>query len=255
VNVSGVAAGNPSLSPEKSESATAGFIFEPNQNFSVGVNYYAIEWKNQVVIPSLQEIVNQGDPNKVIRDPLTGAIVTVITNYTNLGIVKTNGLDLEARYRMSTSFGRWTGRVTVAHVNSYKEDGTEVAGTNGGSNTMPRTRGNLAIDWDYRALALTFSTNYIRGYYQQLLPATYFTNPVDLNVQNGLYPDRIPSRTYYDLFGRYNLTKNLSVSASVLNINDKKPPFDPGFSGTFFYDFSVYDIRGRRFNVGLSWKM
>src|SRR5205085_9865240 len=58
VNISGVFAGNPSLNPEKSESSTAGFIFEPNQNFSVGVNYYAIEWKDQVASPSFQSIVN-----------------------------------------------------------------------------------------------------------------------------------------------------------------------------------------------------
>ena len=253
--ISGVFAGNPTLNPEKSESATAGIIFEPNQNFSMGLNYYKIDWKDQVASPSFQSIVNGGDPSRVIRDPVTGAIVTVLSNYVNLGEVKTNGVDLEARYRVSTAMGRWQARANVTYVDSFKEDGTEYAGTNGGSNTIPRTRGTLAFDWDYRAFASTLQANYVRGFQQQLLPASWFSDPVDLNVQNGRYPSRIPSRTTYDFFARYNITKNLSVSGSVININDKRPPYDPGFSGTFLYDFSVYDIRGRRIALGLSWKM
>lgn len=253
--ISGVFAGNPTLNPEKSESATAGIIFEPNQNFSIGLNYYQIDWKDQVASPSFQSIVNSGDPTRVIRDPVTGAIVTVLSNYINLSETETNGVDLEARYRMSTGMGRWTTRANVSYIDSFKEEGTEVAGTNGGSNTIPRTRGTLALDWDYRALALTLQANYIRGYEQQLLPSTWFTAPVDPNVQNGIYPSRIPSRTTYDVYGRYNLTKNLSISGSIININDKHPPYDPGFSSTFLYDFSVYDVRGRRITLGLSWKM
>ncbi|HYC35898.1 MAG TPA: TonB-dependent receptor [Usitatibacter sp.] len=254
-NISGVFAGNPSLNPEKSESATAGIIFEPNQNFSIGLNYYRIEWKDQVASPSFQSIVNSGDPTRVIRDPATGLITTVLSNYINLAETKTDGVDLEARYRMSTAMGRVTARANVSYIDTFEEAGVQVAGTNGGTNTIPRTRGNLALDWDYRALAATLQVNYVRGYYQQLLPGTWFTAPLDPNVQNGVYPEKIRSHTTYDLFARYNLTKNLSVSASVININDKKPPYDPGFSSTFLYDFSVYDIRGRRFNLGLSWKM
>ena len=255
VNISGVFAGNPSLRPEKSESATAGIIFEPNQNFSVGLNWYKIEWKDQVASPSFQSIVNSGDPTRVIRDPVTGNIVTVLSNYTNLSKTETDGLDLEARYRMSTAAGRWTVRANVSYVNSFEEEGTEYAGRNDGSNTIPRTRGTLAVDWDWRSLSVTAAGNYVRHYYQGLLPSTWFAPPQDATFQNGTYPDQVPSYTTYDVFARYQLTKNLSVNASVININNRMPPYDPGFSGTFLYDFSVYDIRGRRYAIGLTWKM
>ena len=255
VNISGVFAGNPSLRPEKSESATAGIIFEPNQNFSVGLNWYKIEWKDQVASPSFQSIVNSGDPTRVIRDPVTNAIVTVLSNYTNLSKTETDGVDLEARYRMSTAMGRWTVRANLSYVNSFEEEGVQVAGRNDGTNTIPRTRGNLAIDWDFRNLSMTASANYVRHYYQGLLPSTWFAPPQDAAFQNGTYPDQIPSYTTYDLFARYQLTKNLSLSAAVININNRMPPYDPGFSGTFLYDFSVYDIRGRRYAVGLRWQM
>jgi iron complex outermembrane receptor protein len=253
VQISSVRSGNPDLQPEKSTSATAGIIWEPNQNFSVGLNYYQIEWKNQVSLPSVTDTLAAGDPAHVIRDPATGDLRTVIRNYINLSETKTNGVDLDARYRMSTSVGRWTARVNVSYVDSFKEEGTEYAGTNGGSNTIPRTRGNLALDWDHQALAVTAQVNYIRSYYQQSLPSSWFTPPTDLNFQNGLYPDRIPTRVTYDMYARYNINKNLAISGSIININDKKPPYDPVF--TELYDWSVYDVRGRQFRIGLTYKM
>jgi iron complex outermembrane receptor protein len=254
VNISGIFAGNPSLVAEKSTSYTAGFIFEPNQNFSVGVSYYNIDWKNIIASPSFQSIVNGGDPSRVIRDPATGAIVTVLSNYRNLNSTKTNGLDLEARYRVSSNIGKWTGRANFSYVDSFKEDDVEVAGTNGGSNTIPRVRGNIALDWDYRSFSNTVQMNYTRGWLQQALPASWFT-PQDPNFQSGVYPERTPSHTTYDWYGRYTVSKNLSISASVINFTDKKPPYDPGFSSTFLYDFSIYDIRGRQFRLGLTYKM
>jgi iron complex outermembrane receptor protein len=40
-----------------------------------------------------------------------------------------------------------------------------------------------------------------------------------------------------------------------VNLGNEKPPFDPGFSSTFNYDFSLYDPRGRQFRLGLTWTM
>jgi iron complex outermembrane receptor protein len=253
--ISGVFAGNPTLRAEKSESSTLGFIFEPTQNVTVGVNYYRITWKDIVASPTFQSIVNSGDPARVIRDPNNNnAIVTVLSNYQNLNETKTNGLDLEARYRMPSDFGRWTARTNFSYVNSFKEEGVEIAGTNGGNNTIPRVRGNVAVDWDYRAFANTLQMNYIRGYLQQLLPGSFFAQQ-DPRFQNGTYPTRVPSYISYDWYGKYTLTKNLSISAAVLNLRDKKPNYDPGFSGTFLYDFSIYDIRGRQIRLGLTYKL
>jgi iron complex outermembrane recepter protein len=255
VQISGVFAGNPSLVAEESESLTAGLIFEPNQNFSIGLNYYKIEYENLVTAPSFQSIVNSGDPTRVIRDPITGNIVTVFSNYINIGEVVTDGWDLEARYRMNTGFGRWTTRANLSYIDSYKQDGTEYAGTNGqGTSTLPRVRGQLAFDWDYRALSATAAANYIRGYRQDFLPGSFFT-PGDPRFQNQVYPERVPSYVTYDAFVKYQVTRNLAVSASVLNMNNRMPPYDPGFSSTFLYDFSMYDVRGRQFRLGLTYKM
>jgi len=251
--ISGVFAGNPNLEPEKSESSTFGVVFEPTKEFNVGVNAYAIKWKNIVAAPSFQSIVNAGGPN-VIRDPSTNAIVTVLSGYTNLNETKTQGIDFDAKYSMNTGFGKFTARTSVVYIDSYKENGVETVGTNGGTNTMPRVRGNLALDWEKQPFTATLSMNYVHGYYQQLLPGSYFTEQ-DPQFQNGVYGERIPAYKTYNIYGAYQFNKNLKVTASVLNFTNEMPPFDPGYSGTYLYDFSVYDVRGRQFRLDFEYKM
>jgi iron complex outermembrane recepter protein len=260
--ISGVFAGNPDLEPEKSESTTLGIIFEPTANFSVGLNFYRIEYENLVTSQSFQGLVddcaaNPADPAcaVVIRDPITNAIVTVLNNYINVGQIVTKGVDLEARYRINSPYGRITPRVNVSYVDSWKQDGTEYAGTNGqGTSTIPRVRGQLAVDWDFRALSVTAAANYTRHYRQDFLPPSWFT-PQDPRFQNQTYPPNVPSYTTYDLFAKYQLTKNLSINGAILNVNQALPPFDPGFGTPWNYDFSLHDPRGRRVRLGFTWRM
>jgi iron complex outermembrane receptor protein len=252
--ISGIFAGNPSLQAEKSESSTLGFIFEPNNKFSLGMNYFEILWKNLVTTDSFQSLVNANDPSRVIRDPVTGNIVTVLNNYFNAGNTRVRGFDFETRYRQPIDYGRLTGRANFTYIGDWIQDGVQYAGTNGGPNTIPRLRGYIALDWDYQALTATVQWNYTRGYQQQLLPASWFT-PQDPRFQNQVYPDTVPSYKTYDLFASYDVTKNLKIFGSVVNVLNEKPPFDPGFSSTFNYDFSIYDPRGRQFRLGVTWTM
>ena len=255
VQISGAFAGNPDLEAEESTSTTAGIIFEPNQNFSVGVNYYKIDWTNIVLAPSFQDIVNQGDPTRVIRDPVTGNIVTVFANYFNAAKLITNGWDLEARYRMNMGAGRLTTRLNVAYVDSFKQDDVELVGSNSSGNSgLPRTKAQLAFDWDSGPLSGTLAGNYTRHYRQDFLVGSFFA-PGDPRFQNQVYPNEVPSYITYDLFAKYQLTKNLSVSGAIVNLHNKLPYFDPGLSATFNYDFGLFDPRGRQFRLGLTWKM
>ncbi len=253
VQISGVFAGNPNLEAEKSESTTAGFVWEPNKNFNIGMSYYNIEWKNLVTSESFQDIVDAGGP-RVIRDPNTGNIVTVLNNYINIGAVKTSGLDLDAQYSTSTSVGKFTTRANWTYIDSWKQDGVEYAGTNGGTNTIPRSRGSLTQDWDYMGWGLTGRFNYIHSYYQQLLAGSFFTAQSPL-IQTNTYPERVNHYRTIDLFARYQFNKNLSVNASVVNAENTKPPYDPGFSSTYNYDFSLYSVVGRQVRVGFTYKM
>jgi iron complex outermembrane receptor protein len=140
-NISGIFAGNPNLKAEKSTSTTIGIVFEPSANFNLGLNLFEVDWRDQVTGGSFQATVNAGGPN-VIRDPITGTIVTVLANYFNQASTITRGADLDGKYVLSTGFGRFTTRLNVTYIDTFKEDGVEVAGTNAGLiSTGPARKG------------------------------------------------------------------------------------------------------------------
>jgi iron complex outermembrane receptor protein len=245
--VSGMFAGNPDLDPEKSRNTTIGVVWEPNASFNIALNWYQITWSNVVASPSFQSIVNSADPNKAIRDPITGRIVTVISNYENLSSTETSGVDIEGRWIANTERGRFTTRLNATYVDSFEEEGVECVGTNGCTNAYPRWKGYLSLDWDRGPWAATARVNYIHSYVQMLLPGSFFV-PQDPRFQTGTYPERVPSYTTLDLFARYDFSPMLRVFASIINVTDETPPY----SGTAGYDFTQYDIRGRQYRVGFN---
>jgi iron complex outermembrane receptor protein len=264
--VSAVSSGNEELKAEKSESAVIGFVLEPTTNTSFGMNYYWIDWKDRILRPSSQDVLNASCPNGgpgcpsipgvVLRDPSNAnQVVTVFRSYENQASVKTTGVDFDARIRIPTdSYGRFVVRVNGAYLDRFEEDGVDYAGANDGSYTQPRVRGLFALDWDYGPWSATGRINYIHSYRQELLPASYraVQNP---EFQTGTYPNRVPSYTTVDLFGSYRINKNWSVSAAVLNVGDELPQYDPGFTTTELYDWSTFDIRGRQFRLSFTYAM
>jgi len=256
VQVSGVFAGNPNLEPEKSRATTLGMVWEPNRSFNMSLDWYQITWSNIVGSDDFQDVVDANDPNRVIRDPVTGNIVTVLSNYRNLFRTATQGVDIDARYLASTNWGRFTTRINATYIDEFEEEGVEYAGTNAGTNSYPRWRGFVSLDWDQGPWAVTGRINYIHSYRQEGLAASYFL-PQDPRFQTGTYPEKVPSYTTIDLFGRYNFTAALSVSAAILNVTDETPPYDPwgsSLGGTYLYDPALYDIRGRQYRIGLNYK-
>jgi iron complex outermembrane receptor protein len=270
-SISGVFAGNPNLKAEKSTSMNLGVVFEPSRNFSTSLDYYWIKWTDIVIGGDFQSIVDASCPNPpadpavdppcpstpdVIRDPVTNQIVTVFAQYQNISALYTSGLDLEMRYQVpTTSAGKFTARFNGIYVIKYEQDGVGYEGSNGqGTNTIPRIKFLAALDWDYGPLQVTTRVNYIKGVRQDLLGASFFT-PQDPRFQTGVYPEKTGSYTTFDLFGAYQINKNFRVGASINNVFDRKPPYDPGFDATNNYDFSQFDVRGRLVRVHLTYKM
>ncbi|MBL8301954.1 MAG: TonB-dependent receptor, partial [Ideonella sp.] len=184
-NVSGVFAGNPNLKAEKSTSATFGIVFEPNKDFNVSLDLYRIDWRDVVASDSFQNIIDASCPNgppcpstaNIIRDPANNnQVVTILSNYQNLASRVTTGADIDARYTLpTTKFGKFSTRLNLNYVRTFKEDGVEYAGSNAGSNTIPRVRAALSLDWDQGPFSVTTRVNYTHSVRQDLLPAAYFT--------------------------------------------------------------------------------
>ena len=259
INISGVFAGNPSLKAETSTSATLGFVFEPTKDFNVGFNWYSIDWKDQVGSYSFQALVNGNgiingiQRGVVTRDPATNAIVTVSSNYTNLSAVSTRGIDIDSVYRMNTLYGKLAFGMAATYIEKFAIDGTDYVGNNG-NGSLPRIRGNVSVDWTQGPYTARLTANYIHSYYQQLLAGSYYATTNDPRFQTGTYGEKIGSRTTLDLFGGYEFNSKLKINASVINLMNKQPPYDPGASSTFLYDFTQYDVRGRAYRMNLTYK-
>ena len=269
-NISGVFAGNPNLKAEKSTSANLGVVFEPTRNFSTSLDYYWIKWKDIVLATNFQDIVDTSCPNPplgdatlpncpstdlVLRDPITNNIVTVFNQYENQSSLFTSGLDLEMRYSMpTTTAGKFTARFNGVYIIKYELDGVGYEGNNGNFTYLPRIKFSTSLDWDYGPLRLTGQMNYQQGVRQDLLPSTFFVAGQE-PFQTGVYPTRTASYTTFDVYGSYQLTKNFRVAASVANLFDRKPPYDPGIDATNGYDISSFDVRGRLVRLNLTYKM
>ena len=262
--IAGSVNANPNLEPEKSRSTTVGMVFEPNPDFSASFDWYNIKWSNQVALEDFQLIANNPADPRAFRDPVSGVILSIAGSYINLNEVETKGFDIDLRYKRGTPYGRVGTRLAATYVDSYEIDGVEVAGTNaawlvGNISAIPRWRGQWSFDWEQGPWVTQLSINYIHHYwrtYGLTVAGSFFVPGAAGGIpQTGTLSAKSPSYTTVDLYGRYNVTPKLGISASVLNIFDEKVIFDPSFTTTYFYDRQAgYDIRGTVFRIGADYR-
>ena len=262
--ISGVFVGNPNLKPETSTSATAGIVFEPTKDFSVGLDVYRVRWRNVVASPSFQALINascpQGGPGcpsstTIVRDPLNNnQVVTINGGYLNVNERRTTGVDLDMKYQFpTTAYGKFGVGGDISYVASYTENGAECVGHEFCTYELPRIKARFTGNYDVGPFSATLAYNYTHSYYSDLLPATQYTDGNSAQFQNGAFRTRFPIYQTYDLFGKYQFTKNLALNVSVTNLFDKTPPYNPAF--TNLYDASLFDIRGRIYRANVQYKM
>ena len=246
VTISSVSASNPGLSPERSKNYNAGFVFAPDSTGSIGIDFYSIEQKHIVARDSAQFIVNNPGlfPGKLIRDPITGSLITVLRSYRNFDALRTMGYDLDFKKTLVlSSLGKFTLNGNWTYLQRYKVQVSLNGPLNSyaGSNdytALPRMRATTSLTWEYQAFT-TQLTNYYTAAYSQFGSTTGQT--------------RVGEYRQYDLSVSWEGIKNLKLYGSVQNLGDTHPPFDSSTGGLPF-DFTLYDARGRYFRAGLTYK-
>ena len=266
--------GNPNIQPETAKSYTLGVILEPVRDFSATLDYWRIDRKNEIL---------QADPNAIIGNlPTTGTPGTRISGaqpgtfiyydvdgnigavtgfYQNASKTKTDGIDLELRYKMNLGeAGKLTGQLFWTHVNKFERtdaqgNTVDYAGTHGplvqSSGTgSPKDRATFALTFERGPWTGTVAVNYIG-------PITMVDHQGEVTDSNGdgtmtnantgityadagqfncgvFHPDgtvfnncKLPSFTTFDLFGKWSPTKNWDINLSIQNLFDRKAPFDP----------------------------
>jgi iron complex outermembrane receptor protein len=252
VSVPGSFTANPDLRPEKSDSWTAGFVWEPVRDLSIGMDYYFIKQKDLVSSRDFQFIldnearyaqyVTRGAPTSDdLARGAPGPLVIVAVPFENLSKVETKGIDLDARYRWSVGGGRITVSANGSYIISFKqplapeEPPTELAGTY----DLPRFRGLGSLAWDSGPWAATAIVNYVRGFQQS-------------TAASATADERIEDWTTFDLQAAYSGWKNLKLTVGVKNVADKEPPL--AIVEALLYSFQSHNVRGRFFYTSLNYR-
>ena len=261
--------GTPTLKPEKSEQSSIGFVVDPVKGMSIAIDYWKINVNNMVTDLAPSFVVNKaydGSPayiNQVTRDS-GGAITSIAGRKLNAGSVKTSGIDLDARWAFlkSPTYGNFTLRLNGTYTSKYDltlqgdtpqksvaatidADGNVLNAINNGG-VILRWKDQLSLDWKRKAWSASLINNFQSGYWD-----SYRADA------DGSYPaQHVGGFSTWDAQGSYSGFRNLTLTAGVKNLFNRKPT-DVITSGSYFqtgYDPTWYDPRGQTVYVSANYK-
>ena len=247
--------GGEALEPEKSDSATLGFVFHKGP-FEVTLDSYRIKLKNRIV---LSENISGTTQITTLLAPYG---VTAARFFINGVDSTTGGADLVAAYRIPTDhYGRFN--VTLA-LNSNNTTIDKLPSLSNSpltpqpvllarirqyilTNSSPETKGTFAVDWSGGA----WTVNGRATYYGDVIdPASVATN----DIHTG-------EKTIIDLSAGYRFASNTTLTLGVDNLFDVYPDKTPaslnttsgnGVGALAFTRFSPFGFNGRYGYVRLS---
>jgi iron complex outermembrane receptor protein len=276
--------GNPDLKSEKATTWTIGTVLKSPfaspalSNMTVTLDYYNITIDNAITPLTSQIVYSQclnangisnptySDANtycQLIRRAATGATDTVIGQFTNIGYVKTAGIDMTWDWHAKLSdlgLSSLPGAVSANLTGNYLQKYVVQVAT-----------GDPAVDYKGSTGFDTVTGDQFS--WKTLLTLGYSVGPADVslrwrhlpsveNVARVLSPtadvDNTASNDEFDLFGSWHFTDKISGRVGIMNLANKAPPLvgvGPGNDEAGVTDpTGVYDELGRRFYVGVTGK-
>ena len=244
--------GNPNLKPEKSRQATLGVVFSPMKDLTASVDYWQIKMKDRIHTLAQSDLVNNYSlfSNNFIRDA-NGDITGLQAGYINAGSSDTKGVDFSIKHAMTLFGNKLTTTFEGTKNISDKEalisgqPMIQYVGNWTTSTLFLPWKLNLASTYKTPEIAVTLSANYSSGYndeYHGQLGTTPYTAITQFQSR------KISSYTTFNLTGTYTGIKDVTLSAGMINVFDRIPPFtwhDVDFAAGTGWDPRVADPRGR----------
>jgi outer membrane receptor protein involved in Fe transport len=235
-NIRTITSGNLDLEPEDSNNYDLGLIWDINNAWGFGVDFWRIDVDNVVSNNPQFYVDNEAQfPDNVIRNS-RGQIVEVRNPFRNIAKVDTSGIDFSTNYRWNTTDAGDFGLSLVAtYLNTYDEQQTPDAESRdlAGKNGRPRWRGQAILNWkkaDYQAALIV---NYI-GSYERVTETTQ--------------PYGVSSWTTVDTQFDWSLSalKGGTLGIGINNLFDAEPPEELYWSeGWPWFNRALYSARGR----------
>ncbi|MEC4726017.1 TonB-dependent receptor [Shewanella sp. D64] len=254
--------GNEELEPEKSEQYSFGLVYAPSQEFSLTLDYWNVEMKDQVASLTQSQIFEDAE---LYRELFTTKLnsgtgeeeLAIIQGSVNVGNAKYSGIDWNAQVVNELSFGTLTTGFTGTYMidSEYTKPGTDEyissMGRFGDNESVTfRVISQLQATLDHSSpigeFAHTVRANYKSGYKDQLQTVTEndaFGDPVSIQLN-------ISSYTTFDYQTTLMATDELTVSFGITNFTDTKPDLSLRSGGAGHqvgYDPRYVDSYGRTF--------
>jgi outer membrane receptor protein involved in Fe transport len=269
--ISVIASGNPNVDPEKANTLTFGVVYQPSwlEGFGMSVDAFDVKVAGAIGQLGAQNIVDQCPRGATqlcgyITRGTDGNISVVDNKFINMAEARVRGLDFEFSYARPVSFFGGDERIRARLLSSYvKELSTTQVGaakvdragqTGLGGGAQGGTLGG-APDWQG-----TFSVSYERGPLSATLQERYINSGTyDATYIQGVDIDdnTVASAAYTNLELAYRGemlgSSTWQTYLNVTNLFDKDPPLVAtwGFTGSQQTNTSLFDIYGRRYNVGV----
>jgi iron complex outermembrane recepter protein len=263
--------GNPNLLPEIAHTATAGIVLTPTswvRGLQTSLDYYRIHIDHAIESLAPQGVVDgcyQGIQSychlitvnntpitsiNEITGSTTGLVVTGPT--ANVGTESIAGIDLDSIYTRSLGNGIFTARLTGNYL--LKEDlptsisgctQTSLVGAIGGclgQDGYPRWRGKASVQYETQRYGV---------FVQERLIAGGKFDPWDVAGVD-ITRNTVPMVEYTDLTLSYGVGSVGKIYLNVTNLFNRDPPVTVDHGGQYdsITSYDVYDVLGRRFNLG-----
>jgi len=285
--------GNLNLKPENADTFGAGVVFSPKffPGFSASIDYYHIRVVGAITTPNPGDVISScfGSPvnpsaaaaasplcTGIRRDPVTGGLDGDVATTpglplvrSNLGRITTQGVDVTFNYSHDLNFAKlglsFLGNFTdynrfqnAPGVGNLNRNCIGYISVNCGS-LQPRFQWSQRTTLSFDSFDVSLLWRHIDKFRQEPAsidptdPTTVAFKGVDgagATVNYGY----IKPYDYFDLSGRVSVVENLSLTLTVANIGNRKPPAtgstigSTGFNSGNTYP-STYDALGRRYSV------
>jgi iron complex outermembrane receptor protein len=263
-----VSSGNANLTPEKADTSTIGVVLNPTFWPSVyaSVDYFNIKLNDEIAPITSQVTLNNCQAGnqlycaRIIRDPVSTNITTILTPYSNLNIGHNQGVDVELGYQHAIDQfglnGNFAARLFATYQikNSVTTPGAPATTINGV--TTPAIPATVVPNQELSARTTLLGTaDYRQGPWTFGLQEHYVSGGrFDVTVIR-YTGDTASSQLWTDISIKRKMGK-WELYGAVINLFDKDPPqypFTAPSSG--LGSSSLFDVQGRRYTVGARFKL
>lgn len=260
LSLSTVSLANPNLKPEKSDSYTLGLLLSPATGTDIVLDAWYIERRGEVDRLSAQEILNRESqyPGMVMRlEPSAGEtlgqVYQVRRPYQNLARSSVSGLDYEFTQRFSLNdHGKLRLSLKGTRMLSHKQKDEEgsAAYETLGFYKAPRSKLQLRASWTLADWNVSLAGNFQSGFQSFASGGSCDATLTEAGYDNLC---RIKPWRTADLSVSYKGFAGMVLSATVRNLADSRPPFDPNEPDTGVSS-SVANAYGRYLSVNVSYE-